>query len=95
MTKFLIFALAAFILYKLFMNDKRNKAKQAQKAEEELAATGQMVKDPICGTFVSKENAIRVREGETMHHFCSYECRNKYLKQIGAHEDKEEESAEK
>ena len=43
-----------------------------------------MVKDPICGTYVEKDGSIRVREGEKVHVFCSYECRDKYLKQIEA-----------
>jgi YHS domain-containing protein len=41
-----------------------------------------MVKDPMCGAFVSKEGDIRVRQGDKVHYFCSYECRDKYIKMI-------------
>ena len=41
-----------------------------------------MVKDPMCGAFVSKDGDIRVREGEKVHYFCSYECRDKYVKML-------------
>ena len=38
-----------------------------------------MVKDPQCGTYVSKDSEITVRDGETVYHFCSYDCRDKFL----------------
>jgi YHS domain-containing protein len=51
---------------------------------KQKVASGEMIKDPVCGTYVEKDGDIRVREGETIHVFCSYECRDKYLKQIDA-----------
>jgi YHS domain-containing protein len=50
-----------------------------------------MVKDPSCGTYVDKDGDIRVREGDKVHVFCSYECRDKYLKRIGASIPKKDE----
>ncbi|MFP4070934.1 MAG: transcriptional regulator [Desulfovibrionales bacterium] len=90
MLKFVIFIVAAFILYKLFIGDKKKKMETKKKESEKLAANGVMVKDPICGTYVSKDSEIRVREGEAVHNFCSYDCRDKFLKQI---EEKETEKA--
>lgn len=86
MLKFIIFILAGVVLYKMLTNDKKKKVEKKEKVQERFAATGEMVKDPICGAFVSKDSDIRVRDGEEVHHFCSYECRDKYLKQIRAHE---------
>lgn len=83
MWKFIILALAGFILYKMFVNDSKRKAKESKKETERLKATGELVRDPVCGSYVSLESDIRVREGETVHRFCSYECRDKYLKQLG------------
>lgn len=82
MLRFIIFIVAAFLLYKLFVGDKKKKSVQKHKEEEKLHATGAMVKDPICGTYVPKDAEIRVREGEKVHTFCSYECRDKFLKQL-------------
>ena len=45
-------------------------------------ASGEMVKDPVCGAYVEKDSSLTVRNGEVVHHFCSYECREKYLKQL-------------
>ncbi len=83
MFKILLIVAAAFILYKLVMNDKKKKVETKTKSEEKLADAGIMVKDPICGTYVPRDNDIRVKHGDEVHHFCSYECRDAYLKQIG------------
>lgn len=82
MLKFVIFIVAGFLLYKMFMNDRRKKSQVKEQQFEKKAATGELVKDPMCGAFVSVDSDIRVREGESIHRFCSYECRDKFLKQI-------------
>jgi YHS domain-containing protein len=86
--KLLIFVLAAFLLYKLFTGDKKKKVDKKQEEVKQKAADGIMVKDPICGTFVSKESDIRVRKGEEVLCFCSYECRDKYVQQLESSEPK-------
>ena len=84
MGKLLFFAAAVFFLWKMFQGD-ANKRKQETKMEREtLIAKGEMVKDPVCGSFVSLEDSVRARDGEKTLHFCSYECRDKYLKQVEA-----------
>ncbi|HDQ41663.1 MAG TPA: YHS domain-containing protein [Desulfonatronum sp.] len=82
MLKFLIFIAAAFILYKLLTGDFKKKKDVQTKEKENLAATGVMTKDPVCGTYVPVDGDIRVKQGDKVHHFCSYECRDKFLKQI-------------
>lgn len=82
MLKFLIFIAAAFILYKLLTGDFKKKKDAQIKEKENLASTGVMTKDPICGTYVPVDGDIRVKQGEKMHNFCSYECRDKFLKEL-------------
>ncbi|GAU09275.1 transcriptional regulator [Desulfoplanes formicivorans] len=84
MLKFVIMAIAAYILFKLVTGDKKKKAATQQQKNRDLAADGVMVKDPICGTFVPKDTDIRVKNGEDVHCFCSYECRDKYVEQLQA-----------
>jgi uncharacterized protein len=38
----------------------------------------QMVRDPICGTFVVPSRAVVISEGRTQLFFCSTICRDKY-----------------
>ncbi|MCR4666665.1 MAG: transcriptional regulator [Desulfovibrio sp.] len=86
MLKFLILGLAIYVLYRLFKNDFLKKQEKDRKEEEkdraEKIAHGEMVKDPECGSYVSKDCGITVRDGETVHYFCSYECRDKFLARL-------------
>ena len=86
MWKWLILILAVYALYRLFANDvlkkkKENNEEHAAEMERKIAA-GEMIKDPECGTYVSAEGNISVRDGEIVHHFCSYECRDKFLQRL-------------
>ena len=85
--KLLLFLAAAYILYKLVMGDRLNKQVDTKKEQEKRHAAGEMVKDPICGAYVDLESSIRVRDGETLHRFCSYDCRDAFLKQVKAREE--------
>jgi len=85
MLKFVVIGVALFLIYKLFMGDKKKKEMEKEKDIKGKVASGEMVKDPACGTYVDKDGSIRVREGEKVHVFCSYECRDKFLKQLQAH----------
>lgn len=82
MTKLLLLAICVFVVWKLFAGDKRYKESKAKDNTAELIASGEMVKDPVCGAYVSKNNDIRVRQGDVILNFCSYECRENYLKRI-------------
>ncbi|GAB7080572.1 transcriptional regulator [Megalodesulfovibrio paquesii] len=86
MWRFIILALAGFFLYKMFAGDKRQSTKQKKQDIKERVAAGEMVKDPVCGTYVDVDTDIRVRQGETVHRFCSYDCRDKFLRRLEAKE---------
>ena len=38
----------------------------------------QMVRDPVCGTFVVPGRALSISDGSRQLHFCSEACRDKY-----------------
>jgi uncharacterized protein len=38
----------------------------------------QMVRDPVCGTFVVADRAVTLMDGRTQVYFCSDRCRDKY-----------------
>lgn len=80
MLKFIIFLAAGFILYKIIAGDKKKKMEQKKQEEEKLESSGEMVKDPVCGTYVSTEGDIRVRDKDKIYYFCSYECRDEFLR---------------
>ncbi len=88
MTRWLILALVAFVLFKLITNEMRKRsrsdAKDDARERDRKVASGEMVKDPTCGTYVEAESSISVRDGEATHRFCSYECRDAFLKKLQA-----------
>ena len=45
------------------------------------AAREKLVRDPICGMHVAEGLALPFRQGTEILHFCSTECRDKYLSQ--------------
>ena len=91
MWKILIFAVVGYVLYRMFMNDRKKKGEDTQKEKDHLVATGDMVKDPVCGSYIDADSTITVRDGETVHRFCSYDCRDEFLKRIGKLPEKTEE----
>ena len=83
MLKWFILAVAAYLLYRLFSNEIKKKFSGESKEDmERKVASGEMVKDPECGAYVSPDSTITVRDGATVHYFCSYECRDKFLKRL-------------
>ncbi len=79
MLRLLILIGAIYLLYKMITGEKKHKSSVDV---EEKVKVGEMVKDPVCGTYVSVNSDIRVRDGDKVYHFCSYECRDKFLKQL-------------
>ncbi|MFU2210740.1 transcriptional regulator [Desulfovibrio sp. JY] len=84
MYRWLILIVAGFILYKLFLGDRGRKKTQEAETKTRMAATGEMVKDPVCGTYVPADADIRVRDGNKVYAFCSYECRDAFVKRLEA-----------
>lgn len=88
MWKLIFLAIALYVAYKLFANDflkKRKEEEQVNKAEtDRKIAAGEMAKDPECGAYVSVDDSISVKDGERTYYFCSYECRDNFLKRLEA-----------
>ena len=86
MWKLIFLGIALYALYRLFANDffkKRQTEAQMEKEDRDAKiAAGDMVKDPECGAFVAVDDSISVRDGERVFYFCSYECRDKFLKRL-------------
>ncbi len=84
MWKWLILALACYVLYRLFANDVKKKLakKDDPVVMEQKVAAGELVKDPSCGTYIDADSGITVKDGESIHRFCSYDCRDAFLKKL-------------
>ncbi len=84
MLKWIILAVACYVLYRLFANDiKKKLAKKDDPAEmESKVASGEMIKDPECGAYIDIDSSITVKDGDVIHRFCSYDCRDSFLKRL-------------
>lgn len=83
MSKFIIFLLAIAILYYLIKGDKKHE--KLKKPKQEVPQDSEdMVLDPQCQTYVTKDEAYRVKSGEKVYYFCSPECRERYLAKLKA-----------
>ena len=48
-------------------------------SERQVPLSGELKKDPACGTYVSAATSIQEKVGGQTYHFCSKECRDKYV----------------
>lgn len=45
----------------------------------QVPLTGELKKDPVCGTYISTATSLKEKVGSEVYHFCSQECRDKYV----------------
>ena len=45
---------------------------------DDIPLSGELKKDPVCGTYTSTATAIKQTIGKETLYFCSAECRDKY-----------------
>jgi len=49
------------------------------RAANKVPLTGELKKDPVCGTYISAATSLQEKVGGEIHYFCSKECRDKYV----------------
>lgn len=48
----------------------------------QVPKTGELKKDPACGTYISAATSLKEKVGGEILHFCSKECRDKYVSSL-------------
>ncbi len=62
----------------LFQTSQQTPVRQAQRPND-VPLTGELKRDPVCGTYTVASNAIRQDvNGQTLY-FCSNRCRDEYM----------------
>lgn len=80
MIKILIYALVFYVGYTLISAIKRSLSAPKNQAPAEKSREGEtMERDPQCGTYVPRGDAIHKSIHGTTHYFCSNKCRDDYL----------------
>lgn len=78
MIRLLLYGLLAYIGYRFFvslLSSPKRPTVQKQGAKDGAAATHL---DPVCGIYVSEDDAIIGRLDGKRHYFCSHECLEKF-----------------
>jgi YHS domain-containing protein len=48
-------------------------------SSSEVPLTGELKKDPACGTYISAATSLKEKVGGETFYFCSKQCRDKYV----------------
>lgn len=83
MLQLIVLAAVVYFVYKWLLQERRPRRGAAPPAPPPPPAgrVEEMVQDPACGTWVPLSQALSARRGNETLHFCSPECRDKYLKE--------------
>jgi YHS domain-containing protein len=77
--RLLLVLTVGYILYKvLWKGEPLFRVKRRQAKSHPQKPLEEMKKDPICGTYIPENQALKYRVGGETHYFCSEECKNKY-----------------
>ena len=89
MLRLLIFAAVVYFLWKYLISGPKKQKKTEPQPPTVVVTRGEMVKDPICGAYISPESSLKVTQAGTTHYFCGQECRQEYLRRLQAGESQE------
>ena len=81
MIKFLIIGLLLYIGYRIITSKISAKKPQPDSAGNREAGEDTYL-DPVCGVYVSGENAVIGKHDGQRHYFCSMNCLEKYREQL-------------
>jgi len=78
LVRLFLWLIFGFLAYTAVQAVKQHLLKPPPPPPEKTARGEEMIKDPECGTYVPKNDAIHARVKGRNHYFCSTTCRDKY-----------------
>lgn len=81
MIRILIWGLLLYIGYRIIAALASPK-KTTEKPARKMRAAETTHRDPVCGVYVSEEQAVVGKHNGQRHYFCSMECLEKYREQL-------------
>jgi YHS domain-containing protein len=61
------------------MGPRPGQAQSNQAPGKQVPLTGELKKDPACGTYIAAASSIQEKVGGEILYFCSKQCRDKYV----------------
>ncbi len=77
MIKLIVLLIAGYFIYR-FLKDYMN-PREEDTISENTGESDETVVDPVCRSYIPLDSALRVRNGDKVHYFCSEECRQKFI----------------
>lgn len=74
MIRYLILLAFGYLLYVLLKGSRGLQKPPAASREEGTVIDDEMVKDPVCETYLPRSIAIKQQYGSVTHYFCSEKC---------------------
>lgn len=86
--RLVVIGVLLYILYRLLTGPKGAKVAGRQKGSQTSGGGVQdvLVEDPVCHTYIPKQQAIQLHHDKKMYYFCSDKCCQTFLKNKGAEE---------
>lgn len=77
--RFILVLVLGYVLYKvLWKRGPLFKIRQKQRKPHPQKPLVEMKKDPICGTYIPENQALKYKDGGETYYFCSEECKSKF-----------------
>ena len=67
-----------YVLYKILWKGEGIGLFRSRKKAHPQNAIEEMKKDPVCGTYIPENQAIKYRMGSETYYFCSEECKQAF-----------------
>jgi len=83
MTRIILLAILAYILYRLLFRGKRSISHGRPASTHFPKKEDILVEDLVCHTYIPQSQALVYREGNTVRYFCSETCQKKFLSEQG------------
>ncbi|NOR49423.1 MAG: hypothetical protein GQ530_00120 [Desulfuromonadales bacterium] len=80
LVRLLLWLIVGFLVYTVFQAIKQAMLKPPAPPPEKTSRGEEMVRDPECGTYVPRSDAVKLQSKGATHYFCSIDCRDKHQK---------------
>ncbi|AEI15745.1 YHS domain-containing protein [Flexistipes sinusarabici DSM 4947] len=78
--KLIILGAAAYFGFSFFRKNKEKLFGRSKKEEDDSPV--ELVKDPVCNTFVEMDTPFKVKYYDRVYYFCSQGCRDSFIEQM-------------
>ena len=76
--RYILIGLIIYLVYWALKNLLRGRRGDSVQAPAPPPEVEEMVQDPVCGVYISKDSAVTESRGGTQYYFCGEECRSKF-----------------